>query len=328
MTAASMEAMQLASDTLSFRERTGVLRRRALDCLQINLGKLCNQACTHCHVEASPKRTETMESDTQAHILAWLDENPVSTVDLTGGAPELNPGFRPFVEALRNRGIHVIDRCNLTVLLQPGLEDTGAFLATHGVEIVASLPCYLQQNVDGQRGKGVYDASIKSLQILNGLGYGRPDSGLKLNLVYNPSGPFLPPPQQQLEADYRSRLLDDHGIVFNELFCLTNVPIKRYAEWLDRQNELENYQRLLEDSFNAATLPHLMCRNLVSIDWRGFVYDCDFNQMLDMPSPGLDGCRLWEVPAHELIDRRIATADHCYGCTAGCGSSCGGSLAG
>jgi len=323
----SINAMQLAYDTLSFDERVGILRRQRLDSLQINLGKLCNQACTHCHVEASPKRTEIMTRQTQALILDWLDANAVATVDLTGGAPEMNPGFRPFVEQLRKRDIHVMDRCNLTVLLLDEQRGTAEFLAKHGVEIVASLPCYLQQNVDGQRGKGVFNSSILGLKKLNALGYGQPDSGLKLNLAYNPAGPFLPPPQEALEADYRSRLKDDHGIVFNELFCLTNIPIKRYAEWLTRQNELENYQQLLEDNFNAGTLPHLMCRNLISINWQGYVFDCDFNQMLDMPAPGLAKRRLWEVPVVELIDRRIATADHCYGCTAGRGSSCGGTLA-
>ncbi|MDX8410296.1 MAG: arsenosugar biosynthesis radical SAM protein ArsS [Mariprofundaceae bacterium] len=327
MSSANINAMQLTCDTLSFGERAGILSRLTLDCLQINLGKLCNQACTHCHVEASPKRTEIMTGDTQAHILAWLDDNPVSTVDLTGGAPEMNPGFRPFVEALRARDIHVMDRCNLTVLLLQDQQDTAEFLARHGVEVVASLPCYLQQNVDSQRGRGVFNGSIQGLKKLNALGYGQADPRLKLNLVYNPAGPFLPPPQETLEADYRARLLDDHGIVFNELFCLTNIPIKRYAEWLERQNELENYQRLLEDNFNSTTLPYLMCRNLISIDWQGFIFDCDFNQMLDMPATGLAKRRLWEVPTRDLIDRRIATAKHCYGCTAGSGSSCGGALA-
>lgn len=311
-----------------FSERIeGTLRRDRLDTLQLNLGRYCNLACNHCHVEAGPKRTEKMTGKTAERIIRWLEANPVRTLDLTGGAPELHPPFRALVVAAHNLGIHVIDRCNLTVLFEPDQEDLARFLTLYAVEVVASLPCYSLANVDQQRGSGVFEASIRALRALNALGYGKPGSDLLLNLVYNPVGAHLPPPQTQLEADYKQQLSEHFGIVFNHLFTITNMPIKRYLHYLQVSGQYERYNELLVGNFNPATLEHLMCRTLVSVDWQGNLYDCDFNQMVDLGIPGTRGLKLWDFTARELSGRPIATGQHCYGCTAGAGSSCGGTLA-
>ncbi len=300
--------------------------------LQINVGKLCNQACHHCHVDAGPKRTEIMTRDVAERTMELLGRSPkVDVVDITGGAPELNPNFRWLAAEARKQGRHVIDRCNLTVLFQPGMEDLPEFLAEHQVEIIASLPCYTAENVDKQRGRGVFDKSIRALQVLNQIGYGRPDSSLALNLVYNPLGAFLPPPQDRLEADYKKQLLEHFGIEFHHLFTLTNMPIKRFADFLRVKGEYAAYMSLLVNHFNPRTVPNLMCRSLVSVGWDGKLYDCDFNQMLELgmaSSPGAQPLSIWDVESLSgLSGQRIATGSHCFGCTAGAGSSCGGTLA-
>jgi radical SAM/Cys-rich protein len=304
------------------------LLRDQVTTLQINVGKYCNQACLHCHVEAGPKRTEIMTPATARRVLELLAASPaITTVDITGGAPELNPSFRSMVAESRALGRHVIDRCNLTVLFEPGQQDLAAFLAAQGVEITASLPCYTESNVDRQRGLGVFDKSIQALRLLNSLGYGLPGSPLRLNLVYNPLGPSLPPPQAALEADYKRRLSEDFGIHFHHLFTLTNMPIHRFASQLNQTGALPKYMNLLVDHFNPATLPQLMCRSLVSVGWDGQLYDCDFNQMLEV---GLSGqpLNIWDLDSLSgLAGQAIATAGHCFACTAGAGSSCGGSLA-
>jgi len=301
------------------------LRRGALHTLQVNVGKLCNQACHHCHVDAGPKRPEVMAPATAERVLALLAASPaIETVDFTGGAPELNPSFRLLVERARRGGRRVIDRCNLTVLGEPGLEGMAEFLATNQVEIVCSLPCYTANNVDQQRGHGVFDRSIAALRTLNRLGYGRTGSPLVLNLVYNPLGAFLPPPQAALERDYRRELGQCFGIEFHHLFTITNMPIKRFAEQLARWGQHEAYMGLLVNHFNPAAVAGLMCRSLVSVGWDGKLYDCDFNQMLDLPVPG--GARtIFDMSSFEdLADTPVTTREHCFGCTAGAGSSCGG----
>jgi radical SAM/Cys-rich protein len=299
--------------------------RTALDTLQVNLGYRCNLSCVHCHVNAGPTRTEQMDRETVDQILAVLHRAAIQTLDLTGGAPELNPHFRYLVRAARALGVRVIDRCNLTVLLEPGQEDLADFLARQQVEISASLPCYLQDNVEAQRGKGVYSASIEALCRLNALGYG---AELILNLVYNPVGPTLPPPQQALEADYRRELQTRFGIRFNRLFTITNMPISRFGSVLLAQGQYQEYMQLLRDNYNDANAQTLMCRSLVSVDWRGYLYDCDFNQMLDMPLLASDRRRHISdlLRDSRLEGEPIVTAEHCYGCTAGQGSSCGGAL--
>ncbi|HEX4858734.1 MAG TPA: arsenosugar biosynthesis radical SAM (seleno)protein ArsS, partial [Usitatibacteraceae bacterium] len=259
------------------------LRRKRLETLQVNLGYKCNQACFHCHVNASPDRKEMMSGQTIDQVIAFLDAAQVTTLDLTGGAPELNPHFRRLVGAARARGVRVIDRCNLTILGEPGQEDLAAFLAGEGVDVVASLPCYSQDNVDKQRGDGVFERSISGLRQLNALGYGRPGSGLVLNLVYNPQGPKLPPPQEQLEADYHRLLAENFGIVFNQLYTITNMPIQRFGSTLVSKGQFEGYMDLLVANFQPANLEGVMCRSLLSVDYQGFVYDCDFNQMLGLP---------------------------------------------
>ncbi len=309
--------------------RFPALSRRLLEILQVNLGYLCNQQCLHCHVNAGPKRSEQMQRPTVERLLELLARPGIHTLDLTGGAPEMNPLFRELVVEARQRGVKVIDRCNLTILNEPGYEDLVDFLAENRVEVVASLPCYLEENVDGQRGKGVYQRSIDGLRQLNAAGYGQPDSNLVLNLVYNPTGPYLPPGQQQLEADYKQRLYDDHGIRFNRLFTITNMPIARFGSMLISKGDFEAYMNLLKDSMNLATLDGLMCINQLSVDWRGYVYDCDFNQMLrlhlDHPDSG-EPLHLDHLDDIDLDAIPIRVADHCYGCTAGQGSSCGGAL--
>ncbi len=299
-------------------------RRLQLNTLQVNLGYRCNQSCTHCHVNAGPKRTEAMDAANIALIPAVLAARGLSTLDLTGGAPELHPDFRDLVRAARNLGVRVIDRCNLTILSEPGSEGLAGFLAAQGVEVVASLPCYLEDNVDGQRGKGVYQASIAGLKQLNALGYGHPDSGLTLNLVYNPGGPGLPPEQSGLQAAYKRELFERHGIVFNRLFTLTNMPILRFGSMLVSKGEFETYLRLLKDSFSLANLDQVMCRSLISVDWQGHLYDCDFNQMLGLRMRG--PATLADLLNDEVEDQPISVAEHCYACTAGQGSSCGGAL--
>jgi radical SAM/Cys-rich protein len=311
----------------SILEQNGlpILRKHQATTVQVNVGKICNQACQHCHVEAGPKRTESMSLATAERILSLLKSSPcVNTVDITGGAPELNPHFRRLVSASRAQDLHVIDRCNLTILLEPGFEDLPVFLACNRVEVTASLPCYTRDNVDAQRGRGVFDKSIEALQLLNGLGYGV-DPALALNLVYNPLGAALPPPQDALEADYKRHLQEDFGIRFNRLFTITNMPIRRFDDFLMRTGRKQAYMKLLFDKFNPATLEHLMCRSLISIGWDGQLYDCDFNQMLDMP---LSNPRtVWDIESFDAAAfKAIATARHCFGCTAGTGSSCGGAL--
>jgi radical SAM/Cys-rich protein len=301
------------------------LRRARVTTLQVNVGRRCDLACHHCHVEAGPKRTEAMDRGGVERVVELLRRNPgVEELDLTGGAPELHPDFRFLVASARALGRRVVDRCNLTVLLEPGQEDTAEFLAAHGVEVVASLPCFEAPNVERQRGRGVFARSIEALQRLNALGYGRPDSALRLDLVYNPQGASLPPPQAELEARYRDALARDHGVVFHRLLTITNMPIKRFAHALARDGGLAGYLDLLAGHFNAATVAALMCRTLVSVAWDGRLYDCDFNQMLE-----LGGARtIWDDDDLDaLAGAPIATAPHCFGCTAGAGSSCGGALA-
>jgi radical SAM/Cys-rich protein len=297
------------------------MRRGRLDTLQVNVGYRCNQACVHCHVDASPYRTEEMSSEVADLVLAFLERRNIPTLDITGGAPELNPQFRRLVTAARAMGARVIDRCNLTIFEEPSQEDLAVFLAHQGVEITASLPCYSADNVDRQRGKGVFEASIRGLQRLNALGYGRDGSGLVLNLVYNPQGPALPPPQEALEADYKRVLGETYSIVFNHLFTLANMPIKRFGAMLAIKGEFDRYLGLLQSVHEEGNLDHVMCRNLISVDWRGFVYDCDFNQMLDLPIGHLS-----DLLTAEFEEAPIRVAGHCYGCTAGQGSSCGGAL--
>jgi len=302
------------------------LRRSGLSELQVNLGYLCNQACEHCHVEAGPKRTEMMTWDTMARIVDWARENEIRAVDLTGGAPEMIPRFRDFVDALINLDIQITSRCNITILMEPGYEDLAEWYAERNVRLVCSLPCYSEKNVDTQRGKGVFGKSIAGLQRLNELGYGI-DPAKNIDLVYNPVGPVLPPSQQSLKLDYQRRLKEDFGIVFNDLLTITNLPINRYAHYLKRTGQLESYMQLLVDNFNPETIAPLMCRHLISIDWQGYVYDCDFNQMMNMPLGAKSGKKLlWSISYAELENAEVAVAQHCYGCTAGAGSSCGGAL--
>jgi radical SAM/Cys-rich protein len=317
--------------TLDRLERTDFpsLRRRKVETLQVNLGYKCNQSCVHCHVNAGPTRTEQMASETVEAVLAYLEAAKIPALDLTGGAPELNPHFRELVVRARRLCVHVMDRCNLTVTQQPGQEDLAQFLAAHEVEIVASLPCYLEENVDRQRGKGVFEASIRALQDLNALGYGR-GRGLKLNLVYNPQGAVLPPPQDALEADYKRHLAERYGIAFDRLYVLTNMPIQRFGSMLVSKGQLESYLTLLKNAYQPENLENVMCRSLLSIDWRGYVYDCDFNQMLGLPlvSANRSGAMHVRDLIHAALEGNpIVVKDHCYGCTAGQGSSCGGALA-
>lgn len=306
------------------------LRRRRLDTLQVNLGYKCNQSCLHCHVAASPQRTEMMDAEHAALVLEVLRARGVSTLDLTGGAPELSPHFRSLVSGARALGVRVIDRCNLTILSEPGQEDLAAFLAESGVEVTASLPCYSPANVDRQRGDGVFERSIAGLRQLNALGYADPATGLVLNLVYNPQGPSLPPPQGPLEADYKRELLQHFGIRFDHLFALTNMPIQRFGSTLVSKGSFNAYMQLLRGAYRPENLDTVMCRSMVSVDWQGQLYDCDFNQMLGLRTclNGARQPRLRDLLAHDPEGEAIAVADHCYGCTAGQGSSCGGALAG
>lgn len=310
------------------------LQRQRLTTLQVNLGYRCNQSCVHCHVNAGPNRTEMMDGETLALISEVLKARAIETLDLTGGAPELHQDFRRLVSEARALGVRVIDRCNLTVLFEPGQECLSQFLAKNQVEVVASLPCYSMANVDKQRGNGVFDKSIAALQQLNALGYGQPGSGLILNLVYNPQGPSLPPDQVKLLADYKHELFTHFDIVFNDLFALTNMPIQRFGSMLISKGKFNSYMRLLQDNFVEANLAHVMCRNLISVDWQGFLYDCDFNQQLglslptngDAPDRPSARLHLRDLLCTDPSGHSIRVAEHCYGCTAGQGSSCGGAL--
>jgi radical SAM/Cys-rich protein len=313
-------------DGMLARHFLAPIRRSRIETLQVNVGKLCNQACHHCHVDAGPKRTERMTRATAERVAELLAASPtVETVDITGGAPELNPSFRFLVDRARRLGRRVIDRCNLTVLSQPGTGGLPHFLAENAVELTCSLPCYTAENVDRQRGKGVFDESILALQMLNRLGYGKHGSGLTLNLVYNPVGPFLPPSQAKLEADYKRELRRAFGIEFDRLFVITNMPIKRFAEDLEHRGKYQQYMALLVNHFNPAAVGRVMCRGLVSVGWEGSLYDCDFNQMLEIPLPLGSPRTIFELSSvDDLAGTPIATASHCFGCTAGAGSSCGG----
>ena len=316
-------AEKLGADSLS-------LRRAHPEILQVNVGKLCNLTCMHCHVNAGPKRKEIMTRETIDRIINWLSNTDIPIVDFTGGAPEMIPDFRYFIERVKalEPSRHMIDRCNLTILLERDYEDLPEFLATNKVEIIASMPCYSAKNVDAQRGEGVFDGSIAALQLLNSLGYGI-DPELPLHLVYNPIGVFLPPPQDELQVDYERELREHFGIVFNKLYALTNLPIGRFASYLRHNGQLQAYMELLIHAFNPATIGGLMCRNTISVGWRGEVYDCDFNQQLGMQWSA-DGKSkplfLWDIDPDSLEHREIMTGDHCFGCTAGAGSSCGGAI--
>jgi radical SAM/Cys-rich protein len=315
-------------DAALARHGAGRLRRGEPRTLQVNVGKRCNQACHHCHVDAGPKRTEMMSAETAERVLAVLAANPgLAMLDLTGGAPELNASFRRLVEGGRALGRTVVVRCNLTVFYVDGMRWIPDFYRAFGVEVVCSLPCYTQENVDRQRGAGVFDASIRALQWLNGLGYGQPGSSLRLDLVYNPLGAFLPGPQAELEARYREELGRHFGITFHHLLTITNMPIARFAADLDRAGDHDRYMGLLVNHFNADTVPGLMCRHLVSVGWDGRLYDCDFNQMLELPLAARGAGSIWDVDdIRTLTNERIVTGSHCFGCTAGAGSSCGGAL--
>jgi radical SAM/Cys-rich protein len=311
-------------------EHSVSLRRASPEILQVNVGKLCNLTCVHCHVNAGPKRKEIMTRETIDRIINWLANTEIPTVDLTGGAPEMIPDFRYFIERVKELppSRHIIDRCNLTILLEPSYEALAEFLSARKVEIIASMPCYSAENVNAQRGEGVFEASIAALQLLNSLGYGT-DPDLRLHLVYNPVAAFLPPSQEELEIDYKRELKEHFGIVFNKLYALTNLPIGRFASYLRRNNQLDVYMQLLVDAFNPATIDGLMCRNTISVGWRGEVYDCDFNQQLGMQWSGDRGSKplfLWDIDPDSLENREIMTGDHCFGCTAGAGSSCGGAI--
>ncbi len=304
------------------------IQRGKLDTLQVNLGYRCNQQCLHCHVNAGPKRKENMTRETVDQILSFIKNSNVKKVDLTGGAPEMNPNFRYFVESARKLGMHIIDRCNLTILEEPGQEGLAEFIAENQVEVVASLPCYSQENVDSQRGKGVFEASIRGLKKLNSLGYGKEESSLMINLVYNPTGPFLPPSQIELQQNFKEILKKEFDIEFNQLFTITNMPIKRFGSMLISKGEFNGYMQLLRDNYSEANLNTVMCRNLVSVDWNGYLFDCDFNQMLGLPMMNEQRKKMHisTLSKPELDNKSIVIADHCYGCTAGQGSSCGGAL--
>lgn len=306
---------------------TEVLRRNKLVTLQVNVGKVCNQTCSHCHVDAGPDRRETMNAETAAEVIEFLGRSAVTTLDITGGAPEMNASFRMLVAKARELGKEVIDRCNLTILLAPGFTDLPEFLASQQVRVVASLPCYLEENCDAQRGSGVFVKSIEAIRRLNALGYAGENSPLCLDLVYNPTGLGLPPDQQKLETAYKSQLEERYGIRFNHLLTITNMPVSRFLDDLLRRGKYEEYMSRLVQSFNASTLDGLMCRSMVSVDRNGFLYDCDFNQMLDLVlTTKQKQMHISQLTDELLLGREIFIANHCYGCTAGTGSSCGGSL--
>ncbi len=302
------------------------LRATGIEVLQINVGKLCNQTCTHCHVDAGPDRRESMSRDTAEAVIRVLEQTEIPTLDITGGAPEMNPQFRWLVEQATALGRRVIDRCNLTILMAPGFTDLPEFLAEHKVEIVASLPCYLEENCDAQRGDGVFGRSIAALRRLNALGYGQPDGKLKLTLVYNPIGPALPPSQEKLEAEYRRELQARYGVVFSQLYTITNLPISRFLEELIREQQYDAYLDKLIHAFNPAAVEGVMCRTTLSVDWRGKLYDCDFNQMLELSMADELPQDIRDFDETPLATRRITTSRHCFGCTAGAGSGCQGAV--
>jgi radical SAM/Cys-rich protein len=300
--------------------------RESHETVQVNLGYRCNQKCRHCHVNAGPKRREVMGTETIDQVVAFLKRASVEKLDLTGGAPELNPGFCRLVDAACNLGIHVIDRCNLSILEETGFEWLAGYLAERRVEIIASLPCYLEENVDRQRGAGVFATSIRALRTLNALGYAAEEGGRVLNLVYNPQGPSLPPPQEALEHDYKDRLAERFGIRFNRLYTLTNMPIQRFGQTLVKRGIFQEYMELLRVAHREENLEGVMCRRLISVDWRGYLYDCDFNQMLGIPLAGLGRVHVRDLDGEDMNGLPVAVAEHCFGCTAGQGSSCGGAL--
>ncbi|TWU06131.1 molybdenum cofactor biosynthesis protein A [Stieleria varia] len=302
------------------------LKATGIEILQINVGKVCNQTCTHCHVNAGPTRRESMSRKTAEAVIDVLSRTGIPTLDITGGAPEMNPNFRWLVEQAHALGRRIIDRCNLTILVAGGFRDLPEFLAEHNVEVVASLPCYLEENCDSQRGDGVFRRSIEALRRLNSLGYGLPRSEHKLSLVYNPIGLSLPPRQEQLEADYRRELRTRYGIEFTHLQTITNLPISRFLDDLLKQDRLDEYLQLLIDNFNVATVGGLMCRTMISVDWQGRLFDCDFNQMLDLELSGQCPRTIHDFDFGKLANRAIKTGRHCFGCTAGCGSSCQGAI--
>ena len=315
-------------DTLEFLKDTDFppVCRTGLETLQVNLGYLCNQQCLHCHVDASPRRTELMSKKIIDAVIQFIKQHKIKTLDLTGGAPEMNPHFRKLVLAVRDLDVHVIDRCNLTILEEEGYEWLASFLADNNVEVVASLPCYLEENVNAQRGKNVFENSIKGLKRLNAVGYGKQDN-LNLNLVFNPQGASLPPPQNALEQDYKKALLDNFGVEFNHLFTITNMPIKRFGSTLLSKGKFDDYMKLLKNSHDDGNLESLMCRTQISVDWQGNVHDCDFNQMLNLRSVFNKGkVNLVDLMEFDFAQSPIVVMEHCYGCTAGQGSSCGGAL--
>jgi len=325
--ACSREAAVAPAFLATVEEHGLRLRRRdALRVLQINVGKRCNQMCVHCHVGAGPDRTEVMSAETADRILDWISRHPPELVDLTGGAPEACPEFRRLVVGARAAGSRVSVRCNLTILLEPGHRDLPAFYGEHGVEVVASLPCYLEENVDAQRGKGVYRRSLAALRRLNEVGYGLEDD-LPLALVYNPVGPVIAPPESGLEPDYRKYLREQFGIEFHRLICITNLPVTRFKQFLERTGGLEAYQHLLLENFNPDTVDGLMCRDTLNVGWEGNLFDCDFNQMVGLGLGGHPSRFLWDIEPEDLAGDRIETGPHCFGCTAGHGASCGGTLA-
>lgn len=320
-------AREVPSAVIAFKEKIGVaeLRAVAIDTLQVNVGKLCNQACKHCHVDASPTRTEIMSREVVDACLGTLRRFGIPTLDITGGAPELIPDFRHFVRGARQIGVKVTVRHNLTVMFEPGQEDLPDFFVENDVEIVSSLPYFIAEKTDRQRGTGVFDKSIEALKRLNAVGYGK-KNGLKIDLVYNPVGAFLPPDQASIEADFKRELMERHGVVFNNLFTITNMPIARFLDWLRRSGNFDTYMAKLVNAFNPATVSGLMCRNLISVDWTGRLFDCDFNQMLEMSLSTELPQTIFDFDISKLDKRRIGIADHCFGCTAGSGSSCGGAV--
>ena len=303
------------------------IHRERIETVQVNLGYKCNQSCLHCHVNASPDRKETMSKNTMNQVRAFIKQVGAKTVDLTGGAPELNPHFRDFVRHLRDDDISIIDRCNLTILGEPDQSDLAQFLADQKITVIASLPCYTEDNVDAQRGDGVFQRSIQGLQMLNELGYGQDESGLALNLVYNPTGPFLPPPQNTLQTEYKEHLWKNYGVIFNSLLTITNMPIKRFGSTLVSRKQFDTYMSLLKKNFDEKNLSSVMCKTLVSVDWEGYLFDCDFNQMLELNiENGNRKIHVSDLESDTLSGRKISVKDHCFGCAAGQGSSCGGSL--
>ncbi len=327
-----MVTLKTANDFDSRLQEAGVsLRRVRPQILQLNLGKLCNLTCVHCHVNAGPKRKEIITGETVDRILAWFEKTDIPTLDLTGGTPEMVPDFRRIVETVRSweQPRQVMDRLNATIINEPGYEWVAEFLAQNKIEIIASMPCYEPANVNAQRGEGVFDSSIDAFQKLNALGYGA-DPDLQLQFVYNPNGAFLPPDQAHLEADYKREMKEHFDIVFNHLYCITNMPIARFAFYLKRENLLADYMATLVEAFNAGTVEGLMCRDTINVSWEGAVFDCDFNQMLNLAArdPGTGrAIQLWDLEPESFMDAPIATGEHCFGCTAGSGSSCGGALA-